>query len=262
MLNIHAINAFNDNYIWLIEHKNIACVVDPGCASSVLNFLEVHPHITLGAILITHHHADHTGGINELQQAFAEKLQVYGPQNQIAGINHQLTPTTKLERAQTLSIEPLGITAKVLATPGHTLDHLCYVIEDNLFCGDTLFSGGCGRLFEGTATQMHHSLSELAKLDDSTKVYCAHEYTLANLAFAKAIEPNNDDLMAYAKQAVTRRDNQLATIPTNIGLEKSINPFLRAHCETIWQHLQKEYSLTVNDPLQAFTSIRKLKDEF
>ena len=184
-LSVLAIPAFADNYIWLVHDGVHAAVVDPGDAAPVFAVLEAN-NLTLVAILLTHHHADHVGGVPELLQRFP--VPVFGPSREAIP-----TITHALNQEDSIAVPELGLTLQVLDVPGHTGGHIAYlsVEEGWLFCGDTLFAGGCARLFEGTPAQMVGSLSTLAKLPDGTQVYCAHEYTMANLRFAQEIEPGN-----------------------------------------------------------------------
>ncbi len=217
-MHVHGLRALSDNYIWLIQHAHQAWVIDPGAAEPVLRFLNEH-ELTLSGILLTHHHADHTAGVDTLV-ANTPGIPVYA---------NPLTPHHAINRpvqhGQHLQLGPW--TLQAIATPGHTLDHLCFVGEDALFSGDTLFSGGCGRLFEGSAQQMATSLLTLRDLDDRLAVYCGHEYTLSNLNFALRAEPNNAALRARYQQTVTAYQHQQACVPSSLGLEKQTNPFLR-----------------------------------
>lgn len=261
MYQIHRIAAFNDNYIWLIQYNSHhAYVVDPGCGQSVIDYLAAN-NIQLAGIFITHHHHDHTGGIGLLQNYYQDQLTVFGPYNEsIIGL------TKPIELAQhqtdTLHIKDWNTDVKVVSVPGHTRGHIAYIIDDNLFCGDTLFSGGCGRLFEGTAEQMSKSLSILAQLPDATKVFCAHEYTLSNLTFAAVVMPDNQSLKDYmVKVNALRNDNQ-ATIPTHIGLEKKVNPFLQCDQKSIKTAVSLYCNKEINDEIQVFKNLRLWKDNF
>lgn len=224
------IPAFSDNYIWLFAQDGKAWVVDPGEAAPVLQILREN-NLQLAGILLTHHHADHTGGVTELLQHYP--VQVYGPCNSPASnlISHPL------QGGSHISLGEIKFT--VIATPGHTLDHIAFYSTEEkiLFCGDTLFSAGCGRVFEGTNEQMHQSLLKLAELPDDTKVCCAHEYTLSNLRFAIAAEPSNPDIDAYRNQCEVMREKNQPTLPSTVGLEKRINPFLR--CSDLMQFSER-----------------------
>ncbi|GIU14254.1 hydroxyacylglutathione hydrolase [Shewanella sp. MBTL60-007] len=258
MLHITPLPAFDDNYIWLFQSQQNAgvYVVDPGDGQVVIDYLSKTQQPLLG-ILITHHHHDHTGGIAALVAKFGNNLPVYGPQvENITGINRPISASGNI------TLDHSDLTARIIEVPGHTLGHICYLIEDVLFCGDTLFSGGCGRLFEGSAEQMYNSLTELAQLDDTTKVCCAHEYTLANLAFANRVEPNNEELIDYTQKANALRTQNLPTLPSSIGLEKAINPFLRSDSAEIWQSLSIQFQQPIENPLQGFALLRQWKDNF
>ena len=259
MLNVHTIAAFNDNYIWLIHQTNSlnAYVVDPGCGQTVIDYLAT-TDLNLIGILITHHHSDHTGGIEKLQQHFNDNLTVYGPSNErIDGLTQPLT----LETTMSIDIPHLGLT-QVMAVPGHTLGHIAYYIDDKLFCGDTLFSGGCGRLFEGTPEQMLHSLTMLANLPDKTLVFCAHEYTRSNLDFALHITPKNLHLIDYANKVDQLRSQNKPTIPSSIATEKAINPFLRCHLNETQVAISAKGGLDNINDIQSFTLIREWKNQF
>ena len=259
MLNVHTIPAFNDNYLWLVHRSDDrnAYIVDPGCAKSVIDYLAT-TDLNLVGILITHHHNDHTGGIKQLQQHFNHKLEVYGPSNEpIEGLTQQLSPNAAIY----IEIPRLGKT-QVFAVPGHTLGHIAYCIDNKLFCGDTLFSGGCGRLFEGTPKQMLKSLNLLAALPDNTQVFCAHEYTLANLAFAQHVIPHNSKLNQYALKAAHLRSQNKPTIPSTIALEKAINPFLRCHLNETQVAISSKYNIENIDDIQTFTLLREWKNQF
>ena len=261
MYQIHRIAAFNDNYIWLIQYNsNHAYVVDPGCGKTVIDYLTAN-NIQLAGILITHHHHDHTGGIGLLQSYYQDKLTVFGPYNEsITG----LTQPIELTEHQTdiLHIKDWNTDIKVISVPGHTRGHIAYIMDDNLFCGDTLFSGGCGRLFEGTAQQMSLSLSILSQLPDATKVFCAHEYTLSNLTFASVVMPDNQVLTDYFAEVNELRNDDKPTIPSSIGLEKKINPFLQCDDLAIKTAVSLHFNTQINDEIQAFKNLRLWKDDF
>ena len=255
MLSIHPIQALKDNYIWIIENgQGQAIAVDPGDARPVLRYLEKR-QLSLQAILITHHHWDHVGGIVGLVNKYAPA--VYGPSvNNIKGVDHFVTV------GETIQFADFALSFEVLAIAGHTLDHICYIAKDMLFCGDTLFSAGCGRLFEGTPEMMLQSLLKLRALPPETRVYCAHEYTLNNLNFAKSIDPKNaallDDLCVVQKKC----DAGEPTLPSTIKREKQINPFLRVDDKVLIDFLQKNHDLIGQDPVTVFTLIRQLKDQW
>ncbi len=217
MFSISFIPAFKDNYIWLLTRGQRAAVVDPGDAIPVVARLEAEG-LTLESVLVTHHHADHQGGIASLVERWNPA--VFAPAGEsITGCNHPLNGGER--------IEILGETINVMAVPGHTLGHLAYLAPGALFCGDTLFGAGCGRLFEGTAAQMSASLDRLAALPDETRVYCAHEYTEMNLRFALAVEPDNPALRRRVAEVAARRAAGLPSVPSTLAEEKASNPFLR-----------------------------------
>lgn len=255
------IKAFNDNYIWAISSKknDKIALVDPGDASVCIDYLQKN-NLVLTAILITHHHSDHVGGVKKLLEyakAKAWSVIVYGPANEnIAQLN------VTLEENDTVNLVELDCHFTILDLPGHTKGHISYHNEEVLFCGDTLFSGGCGRLFEGTPGQMHHSLAKLSSLAADTLVYCAHEYTQANLIFALTVEPNNSDLHNYIEEVTKKREQKQATIPSNIGLERQINPFLRSHEPSIKLAAQNHSKQTLNTDSEVFSVIRAWKDNF
>lgn len=255
-LHITAIPAFDDNYLWLLHNEQSAVIVDPGDAAPVLDVLDKH-HLSLCAILITHHHVDHIGGVKTLLQRFP-KIPVYGPVHEtITTVSHPCGEKDKV------IIPELGCEFTVIETPGHTQGHIVYysAAQHLLFSGDTLFAGGCGRLFEGTAKQMFQSLTKLAQLPDDTKVYCAHEYTLSNLRFAKKAEPNNPDIDQRIAREQQKRDADQPTIPSTIGLEKATNPFLRTTESGIIQQLQHENRLKENTPVSVLAALREWKNE-
>ena len=252
-MNITPIPAFSDNYIWMIVQKDRAAVVDPGDPAPVLKMLE-EQELALDTIIITHHHFDHIGGVAALKTATG--CRVVGPDNpKIAGIDETMTEGAR--------VTVLGYGFEVMEVPGHTLDHIAYynAEEDALFCGDTLFVGGCGRVFEGTLPMMQQSLAKLSDLPSETKVYCTHEYTLANLTFARKVEPTNTDLMAHIEICERRRYDDLPTVPSTIGQELRINPFLRWHSRAIIEQLKQQGRHTGDSPADIFGAVRGWKDE-
>ncbi|MFY8272682.1 hydroxyacylglutathione hydrolase [Pseudoalteromonas sp. SSDWG2] len=254
MAQVEAIKAFSDNYIWALHSKrdNQIIVVDPGQAEPVLDYLK-RTGKKLAAILITHHHWDHTTGVAALKQHFP-RVKVYGPKNSpFEGIDVALVDGN--------DIEVLEHHFHIIATPGHTLDHICYQANKYIFCGDTLFSAGCGRLFEGSAEQMWQSMQKFIGMDDKTLVYCTHEYTQANLDFATACMPNDTEIAAYANKVSQLRSRDKITLPSSIGREKRINPFLRPQSvmmDTFPAHLRPQ----TEDALAKFTALRLWKDDF
>jgi len=255
MITVTPLPAFNDNYLWMIDTPaQYTVVVDPGDGKVVQDWL-VHTHKTLDAILITHHHHDHIGGIALLQQHYT--VPVYGPDSaKIPQITHPLFEGDKL---------PIGDSyATVLSIPGHTLDHIAYYFEaeEALFCGDTLFAGGCGRLFDGSPQQLHHSLTRLAALPDSTQVYSAHEYTQSNLQFALAIEPDNAQLQQRIADVNHLRQQQRPTLPTTIAKEKQTNPFVRCHHDSVRQAVAQHWQQPYSSDESTFAHLRRWKDNF
>ena len=219
MFDVIRIPAFKDNYIWLLRKGASAAVVDPGDARPVLEVLD-REGLSLTSIFVTHHHADHQGGVSSLLAK--HPAEVFGPAAEsIHGI------TRPLHGGETIRAAFCDDEFQVIAVPGHTLGHIAYYGAGCLFCGDTLFAGGCGRLFEGSAAQLADSLARLAALPDETAVYCAHEYTEANLRFALAVEPGNRRLQSRVNDVAVARAKGWATVPSTIGLEKASNPFLR-----------------------------------
>ncbi len=252
MLTIKSIPAFNDNYIWLIQNSDQRCaIVDPGDAQAVLEYLDRH-NLTLEAILVTHHHNDHIGGIAILLETFPE-IKVVGPEQE--NIPH-LTHNMKAGDQFLLFDE----TFLVVELPGHTLGHLGYIGDGKLFSGDVLFSCGCGRIFEGTAQQMFSSLNKLLALPDDTQVFAAHEYTASNISFALTVEPDNQDLLAFREEVFQLRAEGKPTLPTTLGKEKRINPFLRVEQPGIIKSIANRSAVTT--PLAVFTALREWKDVF
>jgi hydroxyacylglutathione hydrolase len=214
------IPAFKDNYIWALQNASYVVVVDPGDPQPVTTYLQKN-NCRLSGILITHHHPDHVGGVQALLEQFS--VPVFAPASGSYEFPHQ--PVSEGNRIYLLE---LNYELEVIEVPGHTLDHIAYLGNDVLFCGDTLFGGGCGRVFEGTMDMMHSSLQRLANLSPETAVCCAHEYTLANLAFAQSVDPSNTDLLLRIEQEKEKRMRSEPTLPSTIGLERKTNVFLRA----------------------------------
>jgi len=248
--------AFQDNYLWLIHDGAHAAAVDPGDAAPILAALEAHG-LSLAAILLTHHHADHVGGVPELLRHHT--VPVFGPRAEaIAGVTQALVQGDRVTLAQP------ALQLSVLEVPGHTRGHIAYVASEQgwLFCGDTLFAGGCGRLFEGTPAQMTASLAKLAALPDDTQVYCAHEYTLSNLRFAQHVDPRNAALATRVVAEQAKRERGQPTVPSSIGLEKLTNPFLRYREPAIAEQLRAAGRLESAEPLAVFTALREWKNSY
>lgn len=258
-LTVLAIPAFKDNYLWLIHDGVNAAVVDPGDAEPVLAALAAYK-LALTAILLTHHHADHIGGVQQLLEYAS--VPVFGPRNDgISAVTHPLA------QGDSIRLRGLELALSVLDVPGHTLGHIAYVRETPgahwVFCGDTLFAGGCGRVFEGTPAQMADSLGKLAALPDDTKVFCAHEYTLANLRFAQAVEPGNAELAKRVEVETAKRARHEPTVPSTIALEKATNPFLRYREPGIVDTLVQQGRLDPGaPPVKAFAALREWKNTF
>jgi hydroxyacylglutathione hydrolase len=258
-LSVLAVPAFNDNYLWIVHDDINAIVIDPGDATPILAALDAHK-LSLVAILLTHHHADHIGGVPDLLQRFkSPKIPVYGPQ-----LENIATITQPLSEGDSVTIPELQLQFSVLDVPGHTRGHIAYVAQQRgwLFCGDTLFAGGCGRLFEGSPAQMLASLSKLAVLPDATEVYCAHEYTLSNLRFAHEVDPDNTALTNRIQVEQAKRNRGQPTVPSTIGLEKATNPFMRSWQPEILTRLKAAGRLHEAEPVAAFAALREWKNTF
>jgi hydroxyacylglutathione hydrolase len=256
-LQVRPLPAFADNYIWLVhglrDSRRVA-VVDPGDAAPVLHALEADG-LQLDSILVTHHHADHVGGVQALRDRFP--VPVYGPAaERIPG------RTAALSGGDTVELPGLGLAFEVLDVPGHTAGHIAYYGHGALFCGDTLFSGGCGRLFEGTPEQMLGSLDALQRLPADTAVYCAHEYTASNLRFALAVEPVNVDLVAHADLVRELRARGRPTVPSTLGLERRINPFLRTRLPAVRAAAERRAGTSLATDPEVFATMRQWKNEF
>ena len=259
MLQIEALPAFTDNYIWLLQdpEKRQCAAVDPGDAAPVRAWLDAHPDWHLTDILVTHHHPDHVGGVESLKRDSGAR--VHGPAGEtIPARDHALGDGQR--------IEVLGCELQVIDVPGHTRGHIAYFHDSAerpwLLCGDTLFAAGCGRLFEGTAEQMHTSLQRLAALPADTAVYCTHEYTLSNLRFAQAVEPGNLVIAERLRDATERRATGAITLPSSIALERASNPFLRADEAGVIAAASGQSGRPLASPVEVFAALRAWKDTF
>lgn len=254
---LHPLPAFSDNYIWVLHDGQHALVVDPGEAGDTSLWLQ-QQGLRLEAILVTHHHADHTGGVAALREATGAR--VFGPALETLPL-----PVEGVEGGDQLDL--MGLHIEVLDVPGHTAGHVAYFLpnvdgQPLVFCGDTLFSAGCGRLFEGTPAQMLDSLNRLAALPEDTRVCCTHEYTLSNLRFARAVDPDNETLTRYAEHCQTLRARNQVTLPSSIGLEKRINPFLRCDDAAVARAARAHDPATPAGALGVFTTLRAWKNVF
>ena len=253
MIEIVPIPAFEDNYIWLIRNGTSAAVVDPGDAAPVLDYLQLN-QLRLVAVLLTHHHKDHTGGAAELQRRL-DPL-VYGPRREaISCVTHPVG------EGDLIDLSSLETSFQVLDVPGHTAGHIAYYGINSLFCGDALFACGCGRLFEGSAQQMHASLAKFSALPDDTKVYCAHEYTLENIRFAKMVEPGNAALIEREHREHIVLSQDRPTLPSTILLEKMTNPFLRCNEADVISAASRFAGRPLHEPVDVFAAIRQWRDQ-
>lgn len=256
-----ALPAFADNYIWLLHDDREAVVVDPAEGESVIAALGERS-LALAGILVTHHHGDHVGGVQTLLDRFGP-VPIWGPSQERLAFEPS-APVTRVRDGDTL--ERLGLTIRVIETPGHTAGHVAYHLQPPgesglLLCGDTLFSAGCGRVFEGTPAQMQASLQRLADLSGDTRVCCAHEYTLSNLRFAAAVEPDNADVQRHQARCEALRAAGQPTLPSALALEHLINPFLRCSQPTV-RAAARSRGAASDDPVAVFTAIRAWKNEF
>lgn len=255
MIQIDALPAFSDNYIWLLQDtaKRRCTVVDPGDAAPVQAWLAANPGWVLEDILITHHHHDHVGGVEALKHATGAR---------VCGPAQERIPARDLALDDGDQVKVLGLDFDIIAVPGHTLGHIAYYSAPLLFCGDTLFAAGCGRLFEGTPEQMHQSLSRLAALPTETRVYCTHEYTLSNLRFAKAVEPENLHVAQRFADVTRLRDEDRISLPSTIGLERLTNPFLRTAETSVKQKADEWKGHSNTSQASVFAALRSWKDTF
>ena len=254
MLAIHAVPAFKDNYIWMLVDGSRAAAVDPGDDAPVERFLAAHG-LTLSAVIATHHHADHVGGLPALASRW--KCPTFGPAREVSA---QLT--RRLAEGESFEVPGIGIELEAIDIPGHTAGHIALAGSGLLFCGDTLFACGCGRLFEGTPPQMVDSLAKLARLPEATRVYCGHEYTLANIRFAEAVEPGNARLAERKVRDEARRSRGEPTLPSTIGEELATNPFLRCAEREVVACAERRAGRALAGPVEVFAEIRAWKNAF
>lgn len=253
-LQVNPIPAFNDNYIWIVHDDQNALIVDPGSAEPVEKYLAKH-NLKLNTVIITHHHWDHINGVQDLVNNW--DCEVYGPKDE------RISCLSKVvQEGDTISDLAINMDLHVIETPGHTLSHICYHNDQLLFCGDTLFSLGCGRMFEGTAEQFVSSLNKIKKLKKETIIYCTHEYTQSNIDFALSIEPNNTDILSKKVQAHNLRNSNLPTIPVTLNDELKCNPFLRTDDTQYQAYLSTRFNQDLNSETKCFAYLRTAKDKF
>lgn len=249
-LNITGIKALNDNYIWMIRKNDSdqVIIVDPGEETPVITTLEKF-NLKLAGILITHHHWDHTNGAAGLGDKY--NIPVFWSKDRLPSLNSD----------EEIVFPDLQLQFRVMHIPGHTLDHVAYYGYNTLFCGDTLFTGGCGRIFEGTASQMYASLTKIMNLPEDTQIYCGHEYTQANLKFAKMIEPENMNLLQRIQSTDKLREQGLPTVPALLSEEKKTNPFLRCHIKSVIDTVEKHLGEKLSEPVKIFEALRNWKNQ-
>ena len=256
MITVIPLSAFEDNYIWLLRSpgSRSVAVVDPGDEVPVLEYLESQ-NLLLSAILVTHHHWDHTGGIQGLLSAYPE-TQVFGPeQESIPG------RSKGLKDGDRITVTGLNTEFEILDVPGHTAGHIAYLCEGSLFCGDTLFTAGCGRIFDGTAIDLYRSLCRIARLPQDTLIYCAHEYTLHNLGFAKWVEPENPAVLEREQTTFELRNDNQPSVPSRLELELATNPFLRTANPVVIQSAETFARRPLETGAEVFAAVRRWKDE-
>jgi hydroxyacylglutathione hydrolase len=256
-INVRPVRAFSDNYIWLIESpktRGRVVAVDPGEAAPVIAELQ-RSGSSLAAILLTHHHADHIGGVPELLRH--AEVPVIGPDDT------RIAPRTRtVKGGERCDMPDLGLVFEILQVPGHTLSHIAFWGHGALFCGDTLFSAGCGRMFEGTPAQMNASLNKLRELPPDTRVFCGHEYTAANLRFALTVDPANDAALEYQSSVDRMRAEDRPSLPSTMGLEGRVNPFLRCDDPVVAMAAEKHAGRSLKAPADVFGALRAWKDQF
>jgi len=275
MPHIITVSAFTDNYIWLIcnDNKQYGIIVDPGDPRQLLRTLK-NEQITPIAILLTHLHYDHANGLEKLRERYPE-IPIYAPESEYILLNENPNPPTYgpatncyqypnqlLKGGETLNFEQVDCRFEVINIPGHTSGHIAYYDSKNknLFCGDTMFAGGCGRVFDGTMKQLHDSLQTIKQLPEDTTIYCAHEYTLDNLGFAKWVEPDSGDVLSREEADMALIDNDQATVPSLLSLELATNPFMRTHLPHVAKRVAEATGKTLNNSTEVFAAMRMWKD--
>ena len=253
-IDIYPLRSFQDNYIWLIQMGSEIILVDPGEAEIVLEYLSTN-QLTLKAILITHHHSDHIGGVRQIIMHYP--VPVYGPQHEAGAV-----VTHPVGAGSEIKLTAHNWTLSVLELPGHTLGHIGYFDGIHLFSGDVIFGAGCGRIFEGTPTQMLNSLNQIAQLPGTTKIYCAHEYTLSNITFARHVDPENILLKNREDCVKSYREQNRPTVPLLLNEELATNPFLRCRDQSIHKAVEHHYGIAIHHSLETFTLLRSWKNQY